>query len=225
MALSLPQNRVIVGVTGASGSAYADLLVRTLLDLEIRTYVIFTDTAKKVIRTEIPESFLGLIATTPTQMRFDEDELVCAAGQKVGLAQKALAQLRVFLNDDLYAPIASGSEGATHMIVVPSSMGTLARIAHGMSSCLLERAADVMLKERRTLVVVPRETPFNTIHLQNMLSLAQAGAILLPAMPGFYQRPQTIDELVWFVVERILDQLRIPECEAKKQIQWNVRRL
>jgi flavin prenyltransferase len=94
-----------------------------------------------------------------------------------------------------------------------------------MSSCLIERAADVTLKERRTLVVVPRETPFNTIHLQNMLSLAQAGAILLPAMPGFYQRPQSIDELVWFVVERILDQLRIPECDAKKQIQWNARRL
>ena len=225
MPAALPQNRIIVGVTGASGSAYADLLIRTLLELGIRTYVVFTDTAKKVIRTEIPESFLGVLATTPTQMRFHEDDLVCAAAEQVGLAKTTLAELRLFLNDDLYAPIASGSEGATHMIVVPSSMGTLARITHGMSSCLLERAADVMLKERRTLVIVPRETPFNAIHLQNMLALVQAGAVMLPAMPGFYQRPQTIDELVWFVVERILDQLRIPECDSKKQIRWNVRRL
>lgn len=225
MTAALPQYRVIVGVTGASGSAYADLLVRTLLEVGIRTYVVFTDTAKKVIRTEIPESFLGVLATTPTQMRFHEDDLMGAAAEGVGLSKSSLSELRVFLNDDLYAPIASGSEGATHMIVVPSSMGTLARIAHGMSSCLLERAADVMLKERRTLVVVPRETPFNAIHLQNMLALVQAGAVILPAMPGFYQRPQSVEELVWFVVERILDQLRIPECEAKKQIRWNVRRL
>ncbi len=111
--------------------------------------------------------------------------------------------------DDFWAGAASGSAAADAMIVVPCSMGTLGRISAGLSGNLLERAADVMLKERRTLLMVPRETPVNSIHLENMLRLSQAGAIILPAMPGFYHGPQTIEDLVDFVVGKILDQLEI----------------
>jgi 4-hydroxy-3-polyprenylbenzoate decarboxylase len=136
-----------------------------------------------------------------------------------------LASLRLFDNDDLYAPIASGSEGATHMVVCPSSMGTLARIAHGVSGCLLERAADVMLKEKRRLVIVPRETPFSLIHLRNMTTLAEAGAHLVPAMPAFYMNPKSIDDLVTFVVERVSDGLGIDALAEGKRTRWNARSL
>lgn len=111
--------------------------------------------------------------------------------------------------DDFWAGAASGSAAADAMIVVPCSMGTLGRISSGLSSNLLERAADVMLKERRPLLLVPRETPLNTIHLENMLRLSQAGAVILPAMPGFYQGPETIEDLVAFLAGKILDQLDI----------------
>jgi 4-hydroxy-3-polyprenylbenzoate decarboxylase len=111
--------------------------------------------------------------------------------------------------DDFWAGAASGSAAADAMIVVPCSMGTLGRIAAGLSGNLLERAADVMLKERRNLLLVPRETPFNSIHLANLLRLSQAGAVILPAMPGFYHGPETIEDLVDFVVGKILDQLNV----------------
>jgi 4-hydroxy-3-polyprenylbenzoate decarboxylase len=111
--------------------------------------------------------------------------------------------------DDFWAGAASGSAAADAMIVAPCSMGTLGRIAAGLSGNLLERAADVMLKERRRLLLVPRETPFNNIHLENLLRLSQAGAVILPAMPGFYPGPETIEDLVDFVVGKILDQLDV----------------
>ena len=111
--------------------------------------------------------------------------------------------------DDFWESAASGSAAADGMIVVPCSMGTIGRIAAGLSGNLLERAADVMLKERHPLVLVPRETPFNTLHLENLLRLSRAGAVVLPAMPGFYHAPETIDDLVDFVVGKVLDQLDI----------------
>jgi 4-hydroxy-3-polyprenylbenzoate decarboxylase len=111
--------------------------------------------------------------------------------------------------DDFWAGAASGSAAADAMIIVPCSMGTLGRVAAGLSGNLLERAADVMLKERRPLLLVPRETPFNNIHLENLLRLSQSGAVILPAMPGFYHGPQTIEDLVDFVVGKILDQLDV----------------
>lgn len=222
----LPRDRVLVCVTGASGSAYAEVLIRTLLGTGIRTYVIFTETARKVVHTELgDDGLLAALGGATRTARFEDDPAVVAAARASGLEASALGHLRTFANDDLYAPVASGSEGCTHMVVCPSSMGTLARIAHGVSGCLVERAADVMLKERRTLIVVPRETPFSSIHLQNMLQLAQAGAHIVPAMPGFYQRPKTVEDVVWFVVERVLDQLRIEGLRDLKRIQWNVRRL
>jgi 4-hydroxy-3-polyprenylbenzoate decarboxylase len=112
--------------------------------------------------------------------------------------------------DDFWAGEASGSAATDAMVIIPCSMGTAGRIAAGLSSNLLERAADVMLKERRALVLVPRETPLNTIHLENLLRLSRAGAVVLPAMPGFYHRPDNMGDLVNFVVGKVLDQLEIP---------------
>lgn len=222
---TLPLTRVLVGVTGASGAPYADGLIKALLNSGVRTYVVFSDTARKVVATEASESFLAALCKTRQLAHFEQDEGLVALAAQSGLTKEALECLRIFNNDDLYAPVASGSEGATHMVVVPSSMGTLARIAHGISSTLLERAADVMLKEKRPLLVVPRETPLSVIHLQNMLTLAQAGAHIIPAMPAFYHRPKDIDALVGFVVERIVDALKIPDLALNKKTQWNVRML
>jgi 4-hydroxy-3-polyprenylbenzoate decarboxylase len=117
--------------------------------------------------------------------------------------------LTVFSREDWTAPIASGSHRAQHMVVCPCTTGTLAAIANGNSDNLMERAADVMLKEQRKLILVVRETPFSIIHLENMLKLARAGATILPANPGFYHNPKTMDDLVDFVVARILDHIHI----------------
>lgn len=223
---TIKKERVVLGVTGASGSIYAELLLEFLLAAGVRTYVVASDTARKVISTELSEqSLLSRILASGTQARFETQEPILQAAKSRSLTEEHLSQLRVFFNDDFYAPIASGSEGATHMVVVPCSMGTMARIAHGMSTCLLERCADVMLKEKRTLVISPRETPLSTIHLQNMLTLAQAGAAIVPAMPAFYNRPQTVEEVALFVVERLIDQLRLSTPVREKTVRWNIRRL
>jgi 4-hydroxy-3-polyprenylbenzoate decarboxylase len=222
----LVKERVVLGITGASGSIYAELMLRSLLAAGVRTYLVATDTARKVIATELPENCLiAQVLASGLQARLETNSAVAAAAESLGLTAENIAQLRVFSNDDFYAPIASGSEGATHMVVAPCSMGTMARIAHGMSTCLLERCADVMLKEKRTLVISPRETPLSTIHLQNMLTLAQAGAVLVPAMPAFYSRPQSVEEVALFVVERLLDQLRLTTPLRQKSVRWNIRRL
>jgi len=118
----------------------------------------------------------------------------------------------VFGREDWMAPVASGSNPADAMVVCPCSMGTLAAIAQGLADNLIERAADVMLKERRPLLLVPRETPLSTIHLENMLRLSRAGAVIIPPSPGFYTRPQSIDDIVDFIVARILDQLQVPNA-------------
>jgi 4-hydroxy-3-polyprenylbenzoate decarboxylase len=119
-------------------------------------------------------------------------------------------QLAVFGREEWFAPVASGSNPADAMVVCPCSMGTLAAIAQGMSDNLIERAADVSIKEGRKLILVPRETPFSVIHLENMLKLARLGVVILPPSPGFYTHPSTIEDMVDFVVARILDQLRVP---------------
>jgi 4-hydroxy-3-polyprenylbenzoate decarboxylase len=119
-------------------------------------------------------------------------------------------KLAVFGREEWFAPVASGSNPPDAMIVCPCSMGTLAAIAQGLADNLIERAADVVLKEGRKLVLVPRETPFSTIHLENMLRLARAGAVIVPPSPGFYNHPQTVADLVDFVVARVLDQIAVP---------------
>lgn len=224
--IRLAKERVVLGVTGASGSIYAELLLERLLAAGVRTYLVASDTARKVIATELDsDSLLAKVLDCGVQARFETQSEILQAFETRGLSAEHAAELRVFSNDDFYAPIASGSEGATHMLVVPCSMGTMARIAHGMSTCLLERCADVMMKERRPLVIAPRETPLSTIHIQNMLILAQSGAAIVPAMPAFYNRPQTVEQMALFVVERLLDQLRLSADVREKTVRWNVRRL
>lgn len=118
-------------------------------------------------------------------------------------------QLRVFGREEWFAPVASGSNPADAMVICPCTMGTMAAVAAGLSQNLIERAADVMLKEHRPLIIIPRETPFSVIHLENMLKLARSGAVILPANPGFYHHPQAVQDLVDFVVARILDHLGV----------------
>ena len=125
-------------------------------------------------------------------------------------------RLRVFGKDEWFAPPASGTNPADAMIICPASMGVVAAVAHGTSDHLIERAADVCLKERRPLILVPRETPLSALHLENLLKLARMGAVVLPPAPGFYHHPQSIGDMVDFIVARILDQLRIPHTLMEK---------
>jgi 4-hydroxy-3-polyprenylbenzoate decarboxylase len=217
--------RVVLAVTGASGSCYADAVLRRLLRAECAVYLITSATAEKVIRTEIAGSLLAHLVTAERLSGYANDEQLCRIAEESGLTGPMLSQIKRFRNDDLYAPVASGSLGATHMCVVPGSMGALGRIAHGVSSNLLERTADVMLKERRPLVLVPRETPLNLIHLRNMTLLAEAGAHLVPAMPAFYMNPRSIDDLVSFLCERICQALAVPELVQSNALHWNPARL
>jgi 4-hydroxy-3-polyprenylbenzoate decarboxylase len=125
-------------------------------------------------------------------------------------------KLAVFGREEWFAPVASGSNPPDAMVICPCSMGTLAAIAQGLADNLIERAADVVLKEGRKLVLVPRETPFSVIHLENMLRLARAGAVIVPPSPGFYNHPQTVADLVDFVVARVLDQIAVPHELARR---------
>ncbi|MFN7587649.1 MAG: UbiX family flavin prenyltransferase [Planctomycetota bacterium] len=194
-----PRQRYAVGFSGGSGIAYGMRLVEVLLQLGHEVHLVATGGALRVLKHE--------------------------AGAAVDLARPDLAglfapelrsSLRVHDLAAVEAAPASGSAGIAAVILCPCSMGTLARVAHGFSSNLVERAADVALKEGRQLLVVPRETPLSVLHLQNMLKLAQAGAIVLPAMPGFYHRPQTVQDLIDFVVGKILDRLRIDHAIVRR---------
>jgi len=196
------EKRILLGITGASGSIYADRILQFLLDHHARVYLIITKSAEQVIQHEL-ENKSNLIRILKGDLTPNEKEY-----------------LRRFPIDDLFAPVASGSSCPDAMIVLPCSMGTLARIAHGMSSNLLERSADVVLKQKKTLIVCPRETPLHAIHLQNMLQLTQAGATMVPPMPAFYQNPKSIDDIVDFVVGRVLEMLEIPHDLYRK---WNSR--
>lgn len=186
--------RYIVAISGASGAIYGVRLLRTLLETGHAVHLTMTAAAAKIIGEEMQ------IAVDPA----NGEEVVRALG-----CAGASDRLFYHREHEVDAPIASGSFKTDGMAVAPCSMGTLGRIASGVSGNLIERAADVMLKERRPLVVVPRETPLNDIHLENMLRLRRAGATILPAMPGFYHRPERVIELVDFVVSRILDHLRV----------------
>jgi 4-hydroxy-3-polyprenylbenzoate decarboxylase len=179
-----------VGWCGGSGIRYGVRLVEVLLDAGHAVHLSATDAALRVLQ-------------------YEEGVVLDAAEPDLGalFADRLRARLRVHDRRAVEAAPASGSAGIAATVLVPCSMGTLARVAHGFSSNLIERAADVALKEGRRLVVVPRETPLSTLHLRNMLKLSETGAIVLPAMPGFYHRPQTVADLVDFVVARILDRL------------------
>jgi len=185
---------IVVGITGASGSLYGLRLIEELLRGQQEVSLLLTNAGRQVLAFE-------------TGLALDEDPVACQKQlhQRFGAAQK----LKYFAINDFFAPIASGSSAPEAVVICPCSMGTLGRIAAGLSENLLERVADVALKERKPLLLVPRETPFNQIHLENMLRLAQAGAQILPAMPAFYQQPQSVEDLVNFVVGKVLDQLGV----------------
>jgi 4-hydroxy-3-polyprenylbenzoate decarboxylase len=190
-----------VGITGASGAVYAERLLTHLLGSGTDVALCLTETACAVLRHERgwplssdPRKVVG----------------VQAALEEVFPAKSRAGRLDYYAPDDWDAPLASGSADWEGMVVVPCTMGTVGRIAHALSTNLLERAADVCLKERRPLVVVPREAPLSALHLENLLALARAGAVVLPAAPGFYHRPGTLDDLVAFVVDRILRALGRP---------------
>lgn len=175
------KKKIVVGVTGASGAPYAKRLLEHLAQRDdVEVGVCLSSTAPEVWALE------------------------CGGDVREEIAQP------IWGARDYKAPFASGSAGWHAMAIVPCSMGTAARIAHGISETLLTRAADVMLKEKRSLVVVPRETPLSVIHLENLATLARAGATILPAMPSFYGKPQSIADMVDGVVGRVLDHLGLP---------------
>jgi 4-hydroxy-3-polyprenylbenzoate decarboxylase len=187
---------ITLALTGASGIPYGLRLLECLIAARRHVYVLYSAAAQIVAKQEC-----GL--TIPTQPR----AAVRWFSERYGAGD---GQVEVFAREDWLAPVASGSNPADAMAICPCSMGALAAIAHGLADNLIERAADVMLKERRPLVLVPRETPLSTVHLTNMLQLAQAGAVILPPAPGFYNQPRSVEDIVDFVVARVLDQLRVP---------------
>ncbi len=188
--------RYFLGITGASGHVYAAALARALVGAGHAVDLAVSPAGAKVLRHE-----LG-VDVGPSGVP-DRDAI---AGW---LGADAAEVVRAFANDAVEAPPSSGTALTGGVVICPCSMGTLARVAVGFSSNLIERAADVALKEGRTLVLVPRETPLSAIHLENMLRLARLGATILPAAPGFYHRPRAIDDLVGHVVGKVLDRLGV----------------
>jgi flavin prenyltransferase len=187
---------ITLAFTGASGMPYGLRLLECVLAADCRVFLVYSSAAQIVARQECD---LAL----PAQPR----EATRQLGERFGARD---GQLSVFGREDWMAPIASGSNAADAMAICPCTMGAIGAIASGLADNLIERAADVMLKERRTLVLVPRETPLSAIHLDNLSKLARAGAVILPPAPGFYDRPRAISDLVDFVVARVLDQLAVP---------------
>ena len=184
---------VAIAVTGASGAVYATRTLAALLERGVHVELIVSDYGRRLLRDE-----LGDTASV--------DRLEAFLKEKYGEPVTA-GSLTLHSNRDLGATIASGSHGCLGMAIVPCSMKTLAAIAHGLSRNLIERAADVMLKEKRRLVIVPRETPMSLPQLRNMVLCAEAGAMILPAMPAFYQQPKTLDDLADFMAGKILSAL------------------
>ncbi len=187
---------IALAITGASGSAYGLRLLECLLAAGRQVYLMISQAGQIVLRME---------TNLEIPARSEEAEAFLSRAY-----QAAPGQLRVFGRQQWTAPVASGSNPAAAMAICPCTTGTLASVAAGLSSDLIERAADVMLKEQRRLILVVRETPFSVIHLENMLKLARLGALILPANPGFYYRPERVEELVDFVVARVLDHLGVP---------------
>ncbi len=200
--MSKENNAVSLAITGASGAPYALRLLQCLLEAGRHVYLMVSAPAQVVLATETDLEVPG----RPEAMQAFFSERF---GAKPG-------QLQVFGREQWMAPVASGSNAPRSMVVCPCSAGTLSAIATGASNTLIERAADVMIKERRQLILVPREMPFSAIHLENMHKLAQLGVTIMPACPGFYHKPTTVDHLVDFVVARILDHLGVVQQLAPR---------
>lgn len=197
-----------VGITGGSGAPYALRLLQALVAAGHEVHAVITPAGETILQIES--------GIKPGKTLREKETILTATIEASGTGR-----LRLFDPANLAAPISSGSFPCAGMAIVPCSTGTLGRIANGISSNLVERAADVMLKERRRLVVVPRETPLNDIHLRNMLTLRQAGADILPAMPAFYHKPRTIADLVDMIAGRILDRLGVENTLFHR---WGVER-
>ena len=194
---------ICLAFTGASGMPYGLRLLECLLAAGCKVQLLYSQAAQIVAKQEMDFE----LPSRPSDARN-------------ALLQRYVAvnpeNLSVFGREEWFAPVASGSNPPDAMVICPCSMGTLAAIAQGLADKLIERAADVVLKESRKLVLVPRETPFSAIHLENMLRLSRAGAVILPPSPGFYQHPKTVEDIVDFVVARILDQLAVPHHLMKR---------
>jgi 4-hydroxy-3-polyprenylbenzoate decarboxylase len=186
---------IALALTGASGLPYGLRLLECLLATDARVWLLYSQAAQLVAKQELD-------MVLPTQPR----EAQRIFSERFNAQE---GQLSVFGVQDWYAPLASGSNPPDAYVICPCSMGTLAKVAAGLADDLIARAADVVLKEGRKLVLVPRETPFSTIHLENMLRLSRAGAVILPPSPGFYHHPESVGDLVDFVVARILDQIGV----------------
>jgi len=186
---------ITVALTGASGIQYGLRLIECLIKANCRVYVLMSKPAKVVMGMDTDQSVPA--RTADVQRDFSE---------RYGAAE---SQLFAFGQEQWTAPIASGSGAPDAMVICPCTTGTLAAVAAGNCNNLLERAADVVLKEQRQLIVMPREMPFSTIHLENMLRLANAGALIMPPNPAFYNLPETVDDIIDFVVARVLDQLNV----------------
>lgn len=204
-------NDLVLAITGASGSAYAVRLLEVLVAAGRTVHLVVSPAGQQVIGHE-----LGLKVDTEN---FAVEQLLPDFSESDG---SGTGQVRYHNYRDFSAGVASGSFQTDGMVICPCSMGTLAAVSQGLSQNLIHRAADVHLKERRKLIVVPRETPLGSIQLANMKMLADAGAVILPAMPGFYNQPQSIDDLVNFVVARICDQLGVEQDLTKR---WGEQKL
>ncbi|MCD1215227.1 aromatic acid decarboxylase [Vibrio cholerae] len=197
--MSMNNNRTItLAWTGASGAPYGLRLLQCLLAADYQVYLLISSAARVVLATE---HGLKLPANPEAAQAALVKHLGCASDKLV-----------VCGKEDWFSPVASGSAAPKQMVVCPCSAGSVAAIAHGISDNLIERAADVVLKERGQLLLVVRETPFSTLHLENMLKLSHMGVTIMPAAPGFYHQPQSIDDLVDFMVARILDHLGIEQA-------------
>lgn len=186
--------KIVVGITGASGSIYAKRLIEVLVEEGVQVNVVASDNGRQVFGFELGISlnkFIENLSLTYSNIKLEN-------------------------NNNMFSGVASGSNKYDAVIIAPCSMGTLAEISHGLSRSLLTRVADVALKEGRKLVIVPRETPLNTIHLENMCKLSKMGVGIIPAMPGFYHHPSSIEEIVDFLIGKILDYLNIENNLFKK---------
>ncbi|MFT4845503.1 MAG: 4-hydroxy-3-polyprenylbenzoate decarboxylase [Cellvibrionaceae bacterium] len=193
---------ITLAITGASGAQYGLRLLECLLAADCQVYLMISRAAEVVIRTETDLVLPDASADT------EDNEQLSALKERFSAKE---GQLLLFSREDWFAPVASGSSSPASMVICPASGGTLSSIAHGASNNLIERAADVALKERRQLIVVSREAPYSQIHLENMLKITQMGAVVIPASPGFYHEPKTINDLIDFIVARILDQLNVEQ--------------
>ncbi|RRS10689.1 UbiX family flavin prenyltransferase [Pseudoalteromonas sp. J010] len=193
---------ITLAFSGASGAPYGLRLLEVLVSLNYQVYVLISSAARVVLDTESSVKLSG-----NEQKASEQLQTLFAAKQQ---------QIQVFGKDNWFSPVASGSAAPKQMVVCPCSAGSVSAIALGASDNLLERAADVVIKERGQLILVPRETPFSPIHLENMLKLSRLGVTIMPAAPGFYHQPQSIEDLVDFMVARILDHLNIEHTLAKR---------